>query len=123
MGFETIPPKNIVDCTKNKDCIIVDLRTKEEYEKGHIPKAINIPYEVFTEDKTKLKGYHEVVLYCDRGNTSLLAARELAKLGYEVKNIYGGIHAYRGELEVNEMLERRRKQKVEMFVDCIRKVF
>ena len=40
-----------------------------------------------------------MILYCERGNLSLLLARDLSNEGYMVKNIYGGLNAYRGYLE------------------------
>ena len=46
-----------------------------------------------------LARYKEVVLYCSRGNTSLLIAKNLQLPGVKAINLYGGIHAYRGELE------------------------
>ena len=48
------------------------------------------------ENESMSKKY---ILYCERGSMSMLAAKELCEVGYEVINVYGGIHAYRGVLE------------------------
>jgi len=98
MAFETIRAKDIVNYIGQRNVQIIDIRDQEEYEKGHIPNSINIPYEEFEYKKNQLPFNHELILYCDRGNLSLLLARDLSNEGYKVKNIYGGMHAYRGEI-------------------------
>jgi rhodanese-related sulfurtransferase len=98
MAFETIRAKDIEAYIGRKDLAIIDLSNQTEYRRGHIPTAINIPYEEFEQRKKELSFYNELILYCDRGNLSLLLARDLSKEGYPVKNIHGGISAYRGRL-------------------------
>lgn len=73
------------------DCIFIDLRSPEEYREGHLKGAVNIPYEELDAEKKKLRGYRQIFLYCERGNQSLLAARDLRKEGFPVVNIWGGI--------------------------------
>ena len=80
--------------------IILDVRTVQEYESGHIPGAICIPNETISDaeipqlpDKDQL-----ILVYCRSGNRSKQAAAKLARLGY--KNIveFGGIGAWPGEI-------------------------
>lgn len=91
MEFQSMSLMEAKKFLYRKDCVFVDLREKEEYQAGHLVGAINIPYEILPEKKHMLKGYQMVFLYCERGNKSLLAARDLAKEGYPVINIWGGI--------------------------------
>jgi rhodanese-related sulfurtransferase len=98
MAFETIRAKDIENYIGKYNVLIIDLREPKEYSKAHIPTAINIPYMDFENKKNSLPSDRLLILYCDRGNLSLLLARELCNDGYQVKNIYGGIHAYRGQL-------------------------
>lgn len=98
MDFNTIPAKQLNDYIGKYNTVIIDLREEEEYMKGHIPTAVNIPYERLEHYGNKLNKYNEIILYCDRGSSSLLAARSLSKLGYKVINIYGGFHSYRGRV-------------------------
>ncbi|MGB8455536.1 MAG: rhodanese-like domain-containing protein [Anaerocolumna sp.] len=98
MTFETIRAKDIENYIGKYNVLIIDLREPQEYNKAHIPTAINIPYMDFENKKSKLPSDRLLILYCDRGNLSLLLARELSNDGYQVKNIYGGIRAYRGQL-------------------------
>ncbi len=98
MAFETIRAKDIVNYIGRNDVLIIDLRDRIDYQRGHIPTAINIPYDDFENIKSSFNFNVELILYCDRGNLSLLLARDLSKEGYQVKNIYGGIGAYRGKM-------------------------
>lgn len=85
---------------KEKDYMILDVRTPEEYEEGHIPHAINIPNEtIHTEDIPKLPDKNQLILvYCRSGNRSRQAAGKLSKLGYTNIVEFGGIIDWKGEL-------------------------
>lgn len=99
MSFETIRANDIIYYIGRPDVLIIDLRDKEDYLKGHIPSAINIPYENLEDEIHKLNPNKLIIFYCDRGNISLMAARDLMKYGCRIKSMYGGIRAYRGKLE------------------------
>mgnify|MGYP003881578823 CR=1 FL=1 len=99
MSFETIRANDVINYIGHPDVLIIDLRNKEDYLKGHIPSAVNIPYENLKDEIISLKQKRLLILYCDRGNISLMAARDLAKYGCRVKSMYGGIRAYYGRLE------------------------
>ena len=65
---------------ENNTYIIVDVRTKEEYDEGHLKDAINIPYDEIEEnifDKTKT-----ILVYCKSGARSKKAYDSLTKMGY-----------------------------------------
>ena len=96
MNFEIIGVNKIDEYINNNNAIIVDIRSYSEYNKGHIPTAINIPYNEFEIAKDYISKDKVLVLYCERGGTSLALSRDLSRKGYNVKNIYGGISAYRG---------------------------
>ncbi len=79
--------------------VLVDLRSRMEYEAGHLWGAQNVPYEEFMEGgwrKLKLLPDVPVYLYCARGSVSLLACRFLRKQGYPAVSAVGGFCAYRG---------------------------
>ncbi len=104
MDFDTVPAKELDNYINKYNTVIIDLRDKEEYLEGHVPTAIHLPYDEIESWRYKLGKYYEIVLYCDRGSSSLLASRDLSRQGYKIVNIYGGIHAYRGKLTKNEIL-------------------
>jgi len=73
--------------------IILDVRTKEEYENGHIENSILIPLdEIESEAGNILKDKEQKILvYCRSGNRSSTAANLLAKMGYNNIYDFGGI--------------------------------
>ena len=73
--------------------IIIDARTQEEYDEGHIPGAIMIPeYEIADRAEKELPDKDQLILvYCRSGRRSKIAAEELVKLGYTNVKEFGGI--------------------------------
>ena len=81
--------------------IILDVRTQEEYDGGHIPGAIVISHEEIAEkaeealtDKDQL-----ILVYCRSGRRSKLAAEALVELGYTNIKEFGGIIDWPYEVE------------------------
>ena len=106
MQFENIRPGDVFRQCGSGYGLLIDLRDREEYAQGHIPGAVCLPYEELQRSIPSLREWAELsrkrygravlVVYCDRGNTSIRAARDLYHHGFYVKNVYGGISAYRG---------------------------
>ena len=73
--------------------VIIDARTQEEYDQGHIPGAILIPeYEIADRAESELPDKDQLILvYCRSGRRSKIAAEELVKLGYTNIKEFGGI--------------------------------
>ena len=81
--------------------IILDTREQDEFDEGHIPGAILIPYteienkaEAMLPDKDKL-----ILVYCRSGRRSKIAAESLVKLGYTNVKEFGGIIDWSYEIE------------------------
>lgn len=83
--------KTIMD--SQSDYIIVDARTDEEFEQGHIKDAILIPeYEIADRANEELPRKDQLILvYCRSGRRSKIASEELVKLGYTNVKEFGGI--------------------------------
>lgn len=69
-----------------KEYIIVDVRTKDEYDTSHIIGAINIPYNEINDDIIIDKA-KTILVYCQSGNRSKIAQEALIKLGYETYDL------------------------------------
>lgn len=83
--------KQIMD--SEEGYVILDVRTQEEYDQGHIPGAILIPdteVEVTAEDVLTDKD-QLILVYCRSGRRSKLAAEALVELGYTNIKEFGGI--------------------------------
>ena len=80
--------------------IIIDARTQEEYDQGHIPGAIMIPeYEIADRAEKELPNKDQLILvYCRSGRRSKIAAEELVKLGYTNVKEFGGIIDWKYEI-------------------------
>ena len=83
--------KKIMD--SGEEYIILDVREQEEFDEGHVPGAILIPYteienkaETMLPDKDK-----QILVYCRSGRRSKIASESLAKLGYTNVKEFGGI--------------------------------
>ena len=91
--------KQIMD--SQEGYIILDVRTQEEYDQGHIPGAIMISHEEIAEkaeevltDKDQL-----ILVYCRSGRRSKIAAEALVELGYTNIKEFGGISDWPYEVE------------------------
>ena len=91
--------KEIMD--SEEGYIILDVRTQEEYDQGHIPGAIVISHEEIEEkaeevltDKKQL-----ILVYCRSGRRSKIAAEALVELGYTNIKEFGGIIDWPYEVE------------------------
>ena len=76
-----------------KDYVILDARTQEEFNEGHIDGAIMIPeYEVSTRAEKELPDKDQLILvYCRSGRRSKIAAQALVDIGYTNVKEFGGI--------------------------------
>lgn len=83
--------KTIMDT--EKDYVIIDARTEEEFAEGHIENAILIPeYEIANRAEKELPNKEQLILvYCRSGRRSKIASEELVKLGYTNVKEFDGI--------------------------------
>lgn len=82
------------------DFIIVDARTEEEFNEGHIEGAILIPeYEISERAEKELPNKEQLILvYCRSGRRSKIASQALADLGYTNVKEFGGIIDWQYEI-------------------------
>ena len=91
--------KSIMDSGEKH--IILDVREQNEYDAGHIPEAILIPYtEIESKANDMLPDKDATILvYCRSGRRSKIASESLAKLGYTNVKEFGGINDWPYEIE------------------------
>jgi len=93
--YKKISPKEALSLMESdEDILILDVRTKEEYDEGYIKNALLLPYdeiskdsEILPPDKSK-----KILIYCRSGRRSEIAANTIIKLGYENVYDFGGIN-------------------------------
>ena len=110
-SIRILPARQLKNYLGRSDVLIFDLRDKSDYDKEHIPGAGWIDIGLLEKDIRRIsarsyitnedreifnkKGIRLIILYCDRGNQSIYATRDLAKLGYPVVSLNGGFEKYR----------------------------
>jgi rhodanese-related sulfurtransferase len=85
--------ENLMDGDTSNDPFIVSVRAADVYALGHIPGAINIPWNQIAkaENLAKLPTDQPIVVYCYTGHTGQVAATVLKSLGYDVQNLKFGM--------------------------------
>ena len=81
-SIKTVSADEFAQIIKSDSVILVDVRTADEYNAGHIDGARNI--DVLKDD------FKEIAVYCRSGKRSMKAANILAKDGFKVINLKGG---------------------------------
>ena len=99
MNITAEEAKQIMDTEEGY--IILDVRTQEEYDQGHIPGAILICHEEIAEKAEKVLTDKEqlILVYCRSGRRSKIAAEALVELGYTNIKEFGGIIDWPYEVE------------------------
>lgn len=79
---------------------IIDMRSAEQYSRGHIPGSHNVPYESFQVDAESVVNEGDTVLVVDEGGAR---AAEMAVWirgrGFDGRYLSGGMGSWRGTLE------------------------
>ena len=78
-----------------KHPLVVDVRQPDEFRSGHISGAKLIPLNELHRKMNELPKGREIVCICASGNRSASAAKMLAKEGFNVLNVQGGMLAWR----------------------------
>ncbi|WP_158974327.1 rhodanese-like domain-containing protein [Cellulophaga sp. L1A9] len=99
-GCSQIKSKSITEVSQNelKNITLLDVRTPEEFNAGHLDEALNINW--FDADFQQQIEQHVVkdktiYVYCKMGGRSAKAADKLSALGYTVVNLEGGYDTYK----------------------------
>jgi rhodanese-related sulfurtransferase len=61
--------------------LILDVRTRDEFSEGHIPKARNISHEDVSQHTAELKNFDRIYIHCHAGKRAQMAADALSKAG------------------------------------------
>ena len=87
-------PEELAIFVESGHVTLIDVRTREEYDQGHIPGAQLMPLDQFNPSEIDLNPYMTVVLYCRSGRRSGIAAERMAEhTGEPAQHLKGGILA------------------------------
>jgi rhodanese-related sulfurtransferase len=66
----------------DRDLVVLDVRSPEEFAAGHVPGAVNVPYDQVAARLAEVPKDKDLVLYCRSGRRAAIAAEVLAQNGY-----------------------------------------
>ncbi|MBP9592302.1 MAG: rhodanese-like domain-containing protein [Steroidobacteraceae bacterium] len=98
-GGQAVGPLDAVRLL-NQGALMVDVRTRAEFESGHVIDARHLPQEQVAQAAESLKKFREKILIacCESGMRSGAATRVLKNQGFtKVVNLRGGLQAWRAE--------------------------
>lgn len=125
-NFKTVSVAEFAEIIKDTAAVLLlDVRSADEYSQGHIAGALQIDYHSahFMDcATTKLSKERPVAIYCRSGRRSTAAAEKLAKEGYTLINLEGGILAWQSNglaVESNQTQSSNLKTEIEKRVKDI----
>ena len=85
MDFTIVYASELMDRIRKSNALLVDIREKEDYAKGHWPGAVNYPYDDISRGKRYLPKGRKLILYCEHGGGSMQMARIQTQKHNQVK--------------------------------------
>ncbi len=96
-NFDSITPQAAYEKLQKDDkTLLIDVRTPEEYNEGHIEGSLLIPLDTLEANLPKLANSKDrpLIVYCRSGARSAIASRLLADHGFKPLNVSGGINEW-----------------------------
>ena len=107
---------DLSEMIKNQEeIVIIDARSPEAYTQEHIPTAINFPHRNMSEESTKVLDTNKTyITYCDGigCNASTKGALKLSTLGFNVKELLGGLNWWKHDGHTTEGRKSSAGEKV-----------
>ena len=89
-----IDPQVAVDLINNDNAVVIDLREKEAFKKGHIIDSVNASIEDFSQPKMNKYKEKKLILICARGVHSATVAAKIRPLGFHPLILKGGLTSW-----------------------------
>lgn len=94
-SLDTITPKDLQAVRENNDWFVLDVRSKDEFETGHVPGAINAYFGTLEDNLELVPMDKELAVYCTAGVRSSMACSILLRNGYtRIHNMLGGFPSW-----------------------------
>lgn len=78
--------EDVYDLIKKNEYVVIDVRSKQEYDSSHVKGAINIPYNQI-DDNLDIDKKKMILVYCKSGTRSNIAYNKLKKQGFNVYDL------------------------------------
>ncbi len=100
--FTNVSPSEANEMIRNDNIQVIDVRTLEEYNSGHIPNAKLLPLQELPIRLKELDPNEKYIIICKSGNRSTQASQLLIKNGFKnIYNINGGMNHWEYEVTTN----------------------
>ncbi len=96
----TLTSQQATDLINRQDAVVVDIRAKADFSKGHVINSMNIPLSELTKDNSGLEKHKNspIIVVCNTGMQAGVAANQLRSAGFEqVYRLAGGIQAWKAD--------------------------
>lgn len=99
-GYKDISPDEAKELIDNKEVIVLDVRTPEEFQEGHIPNATLLPLQELEQRLKELDKDESYLVVCRSGNRSAQASDILMNNGFtSIYNMTSGMSGWTYEVE------------------------
>jgi rhodanese-related sulfurtransferase len=99
-GYKNVSTDDAKKLIEDNEVIVLDVRTSEEFQGGHIPNAILIPLQELENRLTELDKEKSYLVVCRSGNRSTQASEILSNNGFStIYNMTGGMNNWAFEIE------------------------
>lgn len=100
LGPKTVTVDELAERLTSSKPVLIDVREPDEFARGHVPGARNIPLAKLESAAANLDPGAETLLICQSGHRSATAAKLLVRRGFsDAHSVKGGTSAWRGKLE------------------------
>lgn len=97
--------EDIAQLPRDGSATLLDIRTAEEYEEGHLDGFVNIPLDELRNRQNEIENGKPVYVICQSGLRSYIACRILDGYGYETYNFAGGYQFYDTVMKDRRLME------------------
>jgi rhodanese-related sulfurtransferase len=96
-GGGQVNPKAAISLMNDENALVIDVRSKEAFKRGHVVGSISMPKDQFDVESPRLKNAKDkaIIVVCVKGNDASRVALTLRKAGYDSKVLAGGIDAWK----------------------------
>lgn len=90
-----MPSITVTELAALRDANLIDVREPDEYARGHVPGAVNIPVSRFPQELRRISAGRPVHVMCESGGRSSRVTAQLQQLGTDAVDVAGGTAAWR----------------------------
>jgi rhodanese-related sulfurtransferase len=98
-GGRSLSNRELTSLVNSDQGVILDIRSKKDFDAGHIVDSLHMPYEKLATRMAELEKHKDktIIVVCAMGQTAGTVCSELQKAGYTAAKLSGGMSSWRGD--------------------------